>query len=207
MAQAAPAAAAVRGARVHVAPPREDEGTAKTHPDLAARAMSEAGSNFSDRMESAALAAAELMRLPLRCVVAGAAFVIVPTVLLVLAPLIILIYPLLFPFGCMLVLLGAMRAAYIILVSRELDTSVSLFSLTSAMTSFDEHAQGRSLRTPDASPKPDRHRTKLSRKPPQSRNAVETPEEVRRERRATDGTLEVSLANSTGREASSLFTR
>ena len=163
--------------------------------EMASRAMSEAGSILSERMESAALAAAELLRTPLRCVAAGAICLVLPPAAVVLLPLIMLLMPLLVPIGCVLMFFGTVRAGYIISVSREQEEGAPLLTLTSAMASINTRAQNRLTNgsrhdPPSPEGSPDRSSSR-ARYRSSRLSATETPEEVRRERRATDGTLKV----------------
>jgi len=79
--------------------------------------MSEAGSLLSESMDSAGRAAAEMMRLPLRCAGIGAACILAPVFALLLAPLVLLLTPLLLPIGLVLVVVGLGRAGLIATLS------------------------------------------------------------------------------------------
>jgi len=156
---------------------------------VAVRAASEAGSILSDRMESAALAAAELLRAPMRCLAAGAIFIFLPSALLVLAPLVMVLLPLLLPIGFMLMLFGGVRIVYIVLLSREEEDGAPLITLTRAMASVNTLAQNSNAMHAGKTT-PGESSAELRRR--RSKTLVEDmePHSPVRERRATDGTLE-----------------
>ena len=65
--------------------------------------MSVAGSLLSERLEAAAAAAAEQLVKPgIQAAVTGIAFVLVPPIILILAPLMMLLMPVLLPIGLVL---------------------------------------------------------------------------------------------------------
>ena len=98
------------------------------------KALSEAGSILSERMESATQMAVELLRVPLRCVAAGTVCLVLPPVVLMMTPFILLLIPLLVPLGFILTLIGIIHTGYIVCVAREQEDGVQpLFMLTTAV--------------------------------------------------------------------------
>lgn len=154
------------------------------------RAFSEAGSILSERMESATLAAAELLRMPLRCVMLGACCLLLPLGVFLLAPLIVLFLPWLLTIGTTLLLFGGVRVMYIILVSHQHDGPAPI-SLTTLVTSLNSITLAPPTLAKGGRSGGDnrlrRRATKLSHEEVEAE--VEVSEDA--ERRATDGTLEV----------------